>query len=251
MRTSSSSTGSRRIEGRSRFAVTHWSVVLTAGRKSHPEAQAALATLCETYWYPLYAYLRRDGRGAEDAADLTQGFFARLLEKSILRRADPKRGRFRSFLLTSMKHYAANERRAARAAKRGGATVVQSLDPESAETRYRREPADDSTPEQLFDRRWALSLLETVLQRLRQEYVARGKSELFDRLKPLLTGDKSVSLRDLGRTLDMDEGAVKVASHRLRKRYREMLLGEIRQTLDDPDEAADELRCLFSALGAG
>lgn len=234
-----------------RFATTHWSVVLAAGRSSTAKSQQALATLCETYWYPLYAYLRRAGHNAEDAQDLTQGFFAQLLEKGWLSAADPERGRFRSFMLASLKHYVANERDRATAQKRGGVNPPLPLELETAEGRYSLEPRDNTTPEKLFDRRWALTLLDRVLGRLRAELKQREKDETFDRLKVFLTGEKAqVSYRELGVELGMSEGAVKVTVHRLRRRFRELLHDEIAQMVTSREEVDDELRYLVTAVGS-
>ncbi len=207
-----------------RFDTTHWSVVLAAGGDSTRGAKQALATLCETYWYPLYAYLRRHGKSAEDAQDLTQGFFQQMLEKGTIERADPGRGRFRSFLLASLKHYVTNEWDKDQAHKRGGDVPHVSLELEGAEGRYQFEPKDDATPETVFDRRWALTLLGNVLAKLRKEFVEAGKEAAFDQLKIFLGGrSPSTSYESVGKRLDMSEGAVKVAVHRLRRRYRDLL----------------------------
>ena len=207
-----------------RFDTTPWSVVLAAGGDSTRGAKQALATLCETYWYPLYAYLRRHGKSAEDAQDLTQGFFQQMLEKGTIERADPGRGRFRSFLLASLKHYVTNEWDKDQAHKRGGDVPHVSLELEGAEGRYQFEPKDDATPETVFDRRWALTLLGNVLAKLRKEFVEAGKEAAFDQLKIFLGGrSPSTSYESVGKRLDMSEGAVKVAVHRLRRRYRDLL----------------------------
>jgi len=237
--------------GSGQFATTHWSVVLQARRPRCAESRRALAALCETYWFPLYAFVRREGYSSHDAQDLIQGFFARLLEKDYLRVADPQRGRFRSFLLAALKHFLANQRERACAQKRGGGRAALSLDFQSAETRYHLEPAHELTPERLYERRWALALLDQVLLRLHGELAAAGKSALFDRLKEFLTGQQgSRSYRQVGEELGMSQGAVKVAVHRLRRRYRELLEEEIAQTVASPEEAADELRQLLSAVGS-
>src|SRR5580704_3301573 len=233
------------------FATTRWSLVLAAGRRSSPQSSAALATLCENYWYPLYAYVRRRGHGADEAQDFTQAFFARLLEKNDLAAADPGRGRFRSFLLTSLKHFLANEWDRNRAQKRGGGRAVLSIDFGAAEERYRAEPAHDLTPEKIFARRWALVLLENVLARLHDESAQAGKTDSFDRLKCFLTGEQpAVTYGQLAAELNTSEGALKVAVHRLRGRYRELLRAEIEETLADPKEIDQEIRDLFSALGS-
>jgi RNA polymerase sigma-70 factor (ECF subfamily) len=224
-------------------------VVLSAGDARSPESGQALETLCRTYWYPLYAYVRRSGHGPQDAEDLTQSFFARFLEKQWVTGADRQRGRFRSFLLSSLKHFLANEWDKARAQKRGGRVRVLPLQTDTAETRYQREPADTSTPDREFDRRWALTVLETVLARLQQEYVAAGKGGLFEHLKATLGGERSaVPYARLGEPLQMSEGAVKVAVHRLRQRYRAILRAEIAATVATAADVEAELRDLFAAL---
>lgn len=233
------------------FATTHWSIVLSAGQSGSPEAGAALARLCEDYWFPLYAFVRRDGYSADDAQDLTQEFFVRLLDKNYLAAADRGRGRFRSFLLGAMKHFLANQRRSEGAQKRGGGRTVLSLDLASAEDRYHRlEPVDQLTPERWFERRWALALLDLVLRRLREESRAGGKLSLFEGLKPFLAGQSAApSHSEVAVQLGMSEGAVKVAAHRLRRRYRTLLKEEILRTIDDPAAVEDELRDLMNALG--
>lgn len=232
------------------FATTHWSVVAQAARRSSPEAARALATLCETYWYPLYAYVRRRGYRVEEAQDLTQDFFALLLEKDRLEKADRERGKFRTFLLASLQHYLANEWRKAGAQKRGGHGTTLSLDLERGEDRYRREPIDDWTPERIYERRWALTLLERALEQLRDEYHASGKGELYEALKPQFGGESPLaSYAEISARLGMSEGSVKTAAHRLRRRCRELLQAETAHTLANPDEADDELRELFRALG--
>jgi RNA polymerase sigma-70 factor (ECF subfamily) len=223
--------------GPGQLATTRWSLVLAAGQRSSPQSAAALRALCETYWYPLYAYVRRRGNDPHDALDLTQAFFARLLEKDDLAAARPERGRFRSFLLASLKHFLANEWDRDRAQKRGGGRSALSIDFGIAEDRYGREPCHEETPEKIFERRWALLLLENVLARLHEESVHAGKSWIFDRLKVFLTGEQpAVSSGQLAAELQMTAGALKVAVHRLRRRYRELLRAEIGQTVADPDE---------------
>jgi RNA polymerase sigma-70 factor (ECF subfamily) len=235
-----------------RFLTTHWSLVLAAGRRESPESADALVTLCSTYWYPLYAFVRRQGYGPEDAQDLTQGFFAKLLEKNYLGDADQQRGRFRSFLLAALRHFLANERDRARARKRGGGQQLISLDFESAESRYRHEPADTMTPERLFERRWALTLLDRVLRRLQDEYAAVGKLPMFEHLKEFLTSESGTTpYRDVAQQTALTEGAVKVAVHRLRKRYRALLEEEIAHTVPRAEDVQDELRQLFASLSAG
>jgi RNA polymerase sigma factor (sigma-70 family) len=235
--------------GPQRFATTHWSVVLAAASPSSPNYEQALNTLCQTYWFPLYAYLRRRGCDRHQAEDYTQAFFARLLEKHSLRLADPKQGKFRSFLLAALKNFVANELARARAQKRGGNRRIVSLDIQDAESRYAVGPADQLSPEQLFDRSWALTVLERTMARLQDEAVGRNKQKLFEHVKTYLTAEKSSApYRDAASDLGMTEGAVKVAVHRLRKRYRELLRDEIAQTVAGEDQVDEEIRDLFAAL---
>ena len=231
-----------------RFATTHWSMVLSAGQGRSPQASQALATLCESYWFPLYAFVRRAGRTAEDAEDLTQEFFARLLAQDFLTKADRRKGRFRTFLLAALKHFLADQWDRARAQKRGGGKPVISFDSLDAEARYRLEPATDLTPERMFEKQWALSLLDRVLSRLDAEMAADGKSELFESLKETLTGARSITYAAIGAALGMSEGAVKVAAHRMRRRYRALLREEIAQTVAGADDIGDEIRYLLSCL---
>jgi RNA polymerase sigma-70 factor (ECF subfamily) len=229
---------------------THWSLVIAAQQRGTPGGQAALASLCAAYWYPLYAYIRSQGFSADQAEDLTQGFFAHLFEKDTLRAADRARGRFRSFLLTACKHFLVNEREKAHALKRGGGQAPLSLDFGPAEGRYRLEPAHPWTPERLYERRWALTLLSNVLARLREEYQAAGKDVQFDSLKPFLGGEEvAVSYAEVARHLGKTEGAVKEAVRRLRLRYREQLRAEIARTVEEEAQIDDEIRDLFAALG--
>lgn len=223
--------------------------MLTAGRTGSRDARGALEKLCRTYWHPIYAFVRRRGYSVEDAQDLTQEFFARLLEKNWLGGVDPVKGRFRSFLLASVKHFLANESDKARAQKRGGGQIPIPIDVKTAETTCGFEPADNVTAENIFERRWALTLLDQVLQRLREEYVHDGKGRLFEQLKSTLTeASRSVAYVEIPRRLDMTEGAVKVAVHRLRQRYRELLRTEIADTVSGPEEVEEELRALFAAF---
>ena len=231
-----------------RFATTHWSMVVSAGCSPSPEAGRALATLCENYWFPLYAFVRRAGHSAEDARDLTQEFFARLLAQRFLTKVDRRKGKFRSFLLAALKHFLADEWDHAHAQKRGGTQTVISFDGLDAETRYRLEPAQGLTPEKMFEKQWALSLLEQVLSRLDAEMAADGKVALFEALKDALTGVRSTTYAAIGAELGMTEGAVKVAAHRLRRRYRDLLRKEIGQTVASSDEIGDEIRYLLSCL---
>src|SRR3954462_9524600 len=204
------------IPGRSQFPVTRWTLVVAAGDPQRKEARAALTSLCENYWYPLYAFLRRRGYPADEAQDLTQDFFMRMLEGRYLDRADPEKGRFRSFLLTSLKFFVADEEDRQRAHKRGGGSVV-SLEFSSGEDRYQREPAHDETPERLFERRWALSVLDQVVQKLRTEFIRHGRPEHFDRLKVFLLGRSEAPYAALALEMNTSGGALKVAIHRLRK----------------------------------
>ncbi len=232
-----------------RFATTHWSLVQAARGPSTSPARAALATLCEAYWYPLYAFVRRRGLNAEDARDLTQAFFAQVLEKQVLDAADPNRGRFRAFLLVACRNFLAREADHARAQKRGGGRAVLSLDFTAGEHQYLHEPAHETTAERLFERRWALTLLDRVLGMLAEEYARAGKSSLFERLQPTLVDDaKSTSHAAIAAGLGMTEGAVKVAAHRLRKRFRTLLRDEIGKTVATPEDVDDEIQLLFNAL---
>jgi RNA polymerase sigma-70 factor (ECF subfamily) len=232
-----------------RFASTRWSVVAAAGEKESPEGRAALAVLCQAYWYPLYAYARRRLARADDAHDLTQEFLARLLEKDYLQAADPRRGKFRSFLLTAFQRFLAKEHARAAAQKRGGHRRPLSLDFQDGERRYRHEPEDPATPETLYERRWALTLLAQALARLRQEFTSAGKEQLFEALKGTLTGDGTGEpYARIGRELSLSETAVKTAAHRLRRRYQELLRAEVAQTVASPEEVEDELRDLFAAV---
>ena len=236
--------------GAGRFATTRWTVVLAAGGSDTTAARAALEDLCRIYWPPLYSFVRRRGHAPQDAQDLTQEFFARLLARHDLERADPAKGRFRSFLLASMKHFLANEWDRARALKRGGGAVPVPIDAVEAEAAYARDGAGASTPERLYERRWALALLETVLGELQRAYAASGKAELFASLKGTLSGDlPSSSYAEIGGRLGMSEGAVKVAAHRLRSRYRARLRARVAATVATPDEVDDEIRFLLAALG--
>jgi RNA polymerase sigma factor (sigma-70 family) len=235
--------------GGRQFATTRWSQVLAAGGDPTPGSQEALARLCELYWRPLYAYVRRWGHDADQAQDLTQEFFSRLLEKHYLRAADPSRGRFRSFLLASLKHFLSNERDRAAAVKRGGRATVLPLEFETAEGWYVREPPDDDTPERVYARRWALTLLERTLDRLRREFDAAGKQKLFSRLEGHLTGEQDVAPHaELAAELGMSEGAVKVTVHRLRRRFGALLREEIAETVSEPEQVDEEIRELFRSL---
>jgi len=231
------------------FVTTHWTAVAAAGGSDSSRAHAALESLCQTYWYLLYAYIRRSGQSPEDAKDLTQAFFARLLEHNSIAKVDPERGRFRSFLLTSLKHFLVNEWEKSRTLKRGGAAYFVPLQFDTAETRFAQPVAPGDTPDRAFDRQWALALLAVVLGRLRREYAAAGKDGLFLGLKDTLSGGRSeIPYRELAARLAMSEGAVKVAAHRLRQRYRDLLREEIASTVADTGDVEAELRELFAAL---
>jgi RNA polymerase sigma-70 factor (ECF subfamily) len=232
-----------------RFATTHWSVVLAAGRSSSPQHGPALSTLCQTYWFPLYAYLRRHGYDAHEAADYTQAFFARMLDKNYLKKVEPKPGKFRSFLLAALKNFVANERDRATAQKRGGGRTVLSLDFENAENQYALEPADNLSPEKLFEKSWALTVLERTMDSLEAELAGKGKQRLFEHLRVYLAAEtSSIPYSEVAGKLGMTEGSVRVAVHRLRKRCRELLRDEIAQTVATEGQIDDEIRGLFAAL---
>jgi RNA polymerase sigma-70 factor (ECF subfamily) len=247
---STSAAGSSRVTGDCPvFATTHWSVVLHAGRSDTTRARDALGKLCQAYWFPIYAYVRRRGRSPHDAQDLTQEFFARLLEQNWVTRADPGKGRFRSFLLGALNHFLAKEWRKDQAQKRGGGIQIEQLD--SAEMRYGNEPIADVTPEQQFDRKWAVTLLDAVLQRLSVEFERENKARMFELLKPCLVGERDAQpYSALSDVLGMSEGAVKVAVHRLRRRYRQLLREEVAQTVASPEEVEAEMRHLVNVLAS-
>lgn len=231
------------------FPVTRWSVVAEARDEGAGEAAAALEELCRTYWMPLYAAVRRRGNGPEEARDLTQGFFARLLEKDWLQAANREKGRFRTFLMVALKRYLANEWHRDRAAKRGGGRDPVPLDTGLAERLYGGSGAHSLTPEQLFDKRWALTLIETALARMEQEYREAGRGDEFELLKPCLTaGRGEIDYRDLSGHLETSEGAARVAVHRIRKRYRRLFREEIARTVRDEAEVEEEMRALMQAL---
>jgi RNA polymerase sigma-70 factor (ECF subfamily) len=231
------------------FKTTHWSLLLTAYHRDTAVAAVALNRLCQSYWYPVYVFIRRRGHAPDESSDLTQEFFAELLEKNVLLAADRERGRFRSFLLASVKNFLSHQREKARAQKRGGEYVFVPLDSAEAEGYYSREPADPLTPEKLFERRWALTVLEQTFTRLRNEYVAAGKGKLFEALEPCFTGDdNNRSYAEIGVSLNLSEGAARVAAHRLRSRFTELLRFQVAQTVADPAEVEDELAALRAAL---
>ncbi len=240
----------RPFTGEARFASTHWSVVLAAAETSSPEAQAALEKLCAAYWYPLYAYLRRRGHPPAEAEDLTQEFFAsRVVTKRIFQGADPSAGRFRSWLLTSLQNLVRNEWEKQNAIKRGGRSPHLSLDFESAEGRYLAEPAHDLTPEKLYDRAWAQTVVELVLDRLQAKYAADDKASQFEQLRLFLPGEQiSRSYAEVAASLGRTEDAVKMAVSRLRREYGQLLKAEIECTLHRPQDVEEELRCLLAAL---
>jgi DNA-directed RNA polymerase specialized sigma24 family protein len=233
------------------FATTHWSVVLAAADVASDDAKAALEKLCRTYWFPLYAYVRHQGHGSEEAKDLTQGFFARLLEKNYLGQVDRRKGKFRSFLLASLRHFLSDERDRANAAKRGGGQSLVSFDAQGAEQRYRLEPVDEVSPDKVFDRRWAVALLEEAQWRLREEYATAGKGELFDALAGggVATAAEA-TYAELAARWAMSESAVKSAAHRLRQRYHELVRNEVAHTVANPAELDEEIRYLVSVIGS-
>lgn len=231
------------------FRTTHWSVVLAAKDDTSSAAADALAQLCRAYWYPLYAYVRRKGYGVADAQDLTQEFFARFLEKHWLGSVDRRKGKFRSFLLGSLEHFLAKEWTRAHRLKRGGGQTIIAWEGCDPEERYRLEPADDWTAERIYERRWALTVLEQAMSALAAEYAATGKQPLFEELKPFISGeDEEISYPELAARLQMSEGAVRVAVHRLRQRYGESVRGEIARIVQRAEDIEEELRHLFAAL---
>jgi RNA polymerase sigma factor (sigma-70 family) len=235
--------------GAGQFNTTHWSVVLMAGKNATPQSAEALEKLCRTYWHPLYLFIRRQGQGPEDAQDLTQEFFSRLLERNDFGMVDPRKGKFRTFLLTSLTHFLSNERDRAQAAKRGGGQKLISLDELKAGEFFQFEPASDLSPDKLFDQRWAMIVLEQALNRLRQETAAEGKGERFERLKPFLTEDPGEGeYAKVAEQLGMTGQAVAVGVHRLRQRYRELVRAEVANTVLGPLEIDEEMKHLLGAL---
>ena len=233
------------------FATTHWTVVLAAGKRSTPQSDGALEELCRTYWFPLYAYVRRHGHNKEDAEDLTQAFFARFLEKNYLEGLSAEHGRFRAFLLASLKHFLINDWKKSQRQKRGGGAMPLSLDWQTADTKFQVAAVNEPSPDKAFDREWALALLAKVIERLQKECEADGKAKLFGQLKIFLTAGKgALSHAEAAAELGMDETAVRVAVHRLRKRYRQLLRDEIAQTLADDADVDEEMRALFGAFSA-
>jgi RNA polymerase sigma-70 factor (ECF subfamily) len=231
------------------FPTTSWGLVAASGGHLNAQARHALETLCERYWYPLYAFIRRQGYDVEKAHDLTQEFFVRIIEKNYVRDADRQRGRFRAFLLASLKHFLYNVADRERTQKRGGGHTVLPIELGSAEDSYRLEPAHDVTPEKIFERSWALALLETVMTQLQLEFVKAGKVRQFDCLKPLLTGDSArIPYSQIAAELGLSEAAVKVAVHRFRRRYRELLRAEIAETVAHQEDIDEEIRYLSMVL---
>jgi RNA polymerase sigma-70 factor (ECF subfamily) len=244
------SSGLPPVTGSAAFATTQWSVVLSARQTADPAADRAMEALCRTYWYPIYAYIRHRGHDAIQAEDLTQDFFLRLLDKNYLAQVDPKKGRFRSFLLVAINHFLSNHRDYTRAVKRGGRIAFVALDETNAEGRYTREPATHRSPEKLFEQRWAIALLEQVLSKLRVEFSEKGNTALFEELRTYLTGSNAAlpyaaQAARLGKT----EAAIKMAVLRMRQRYGELLREEIAQTVATAEEVEDEIRHLFTVLG--
>ncbi|HWB04064.1 MAG TPA: RNA polymerase subunit sigma-24 [Verrucomicrobiales bacterium] len=231
------------------FHTTHWSIVTQAADTASPGSLAALEKLCRAYWFPLYAYVRRRGHEVEEARDLTQGFFAVLLEKNYVADADTNRGRFRTFLLSALGHYLANEWNRAHAKKRGGGTARFSMDALNAEERYRLEPADAASPERFYDRRWAEAVLATVLAQLRREFEDTGRGQRFDDLKAHLLGDAgALPYEELAARMGIGLNGVRSVVHRLRKRFATLTRNEIAQTVTSPEEVEDEIRHLFQSL---
>lgn len=232
------------------FDTTHWSVVLTAQSPCSPSAQVAMETLCGTYWYPLYAFVRRQGHSPHDAQDLTQAFFEHLLRKDFLRQVSPEKGRFRSFLLACLRHFLADEWEKIRANKRSGGKPVISLDAMDAEARYRVEPVNAWDAETIFSRRWALTLIGRVLDRLEREFVVQGKESPFERLQTYLLNEDGPTYADLAVELGTTEAAIKMTIYRLRRRFRELFREEVAQTVATPAEIDEEIRYLLSGVSS-
>ncbi len=231
------------------FPLTHWSAVFAAGKDGGAKAQAALEEFCGSYWFPLYAFARRKGQQPADAQDLTQGFFAYLIHNRLLAKADPHRGRFRTFMLGCFSNFMFSEKERARAQKRGGGQFLASLNSEQAESRLAQEPAPDRSPEQLFERHWALAVLDAALTRLEAEFKNSGRLALFEQLQPFLQGDTSgPSYTEVAQRLGTTEGTIKVTVHRLRQRYRQLLRTVVSQTVDSPLEIDTELAYLRTVL---
>jgi RNA polymerase sigma-70 factor (ECF subfamily) len=236
---------------RGKFPTTHWSRIAEGRDLEAPGAREALTTLCQSYWYPLYLFIRRKGYQADEASDLVQEYFARLLGGRVLQAADRSKGRFRTFLISDCVHFLSHQREGARALKRGGHRRIVSIDAAEADGRYAREPAHELTPERLYQRAWALTLLDAVLARLRAEYESGGRAEVFERLKDVLMFEPdAVPYAAVAADLGMAEGTVRVTVHRLRQRYRTLLCAAIAATVAEPSEVEDEIRELFAALGS-
>ena len=233
---------------RHRFATTRWSQVIAAAGVS-PTADNALAELCEAYWYPVYTFVRRSGHSVDDASDLTQAFFTRVLEKQYLKEARPDRGRFRSFLLASVRHFLSNERDWRMTLRRGGRQPHVPLDFGTGEHRYQLEPADELTPELVYERRWTLAVLDKAMARLSSKYEQTGRQDLFGSLTPHLVGDEPASYRKVADGLGVSEGSLRVAVHRLRKEYKTTLRDVIAETVERDEDVDDELRYLLRVVG--
>ncbi len=250
MRTETSNSQSEAQSGV--FATTHWSVVLAARQRETPESAAALERLCRTYWYPLYAYLRRTGHGPEDAEDLVQGFFLHLLRREVLKSVQREGGRFRSFLLTTLKHFVSDEKDKAAAKKRGGEHRFISWERDKEEEQFLREPVDMESADRLFERRWALILLERAMCRLQEESAAAGNAQRFAQLKGFVSGEKGApSYAEAAERTALSPGALKSAIFRLRRRYHELIREEVSQTVVEPKEIDEELRYLLRPFSAG
>jgi RNA polymerase sigma-70 factor (ECF subfamily) len=233
------------MPGRAKFATTRWSLIAATHQATDsPDAQAALATLCETYWVPVYAFIRRSGHSPEDARDLAQGFFTKVIEKGYFRDADRTRGRFRTFLLTSVRHYMSNQRDAARTLKRGGTIPHISLEIETDDRTFTMDPPDTETPEHVYERRWALAILAGALSELQARYDSAPRARLFETLKPMLTGEDPSSYAALSAETGMSEGALRVALHRMRKQFAVCLRTVVRETVLTDEDVDDELRLL-------
>lgn len=232
-----------------RFATTRWSMIRAVGGTNESTASSALEQLCQSYWFPLYAFVRRQGHDAESAADLTQAFFADLLQREDLKKVDPELGKFRSFLLSAMKHFLVNHWNKDRALKRGGGKSPLSLDFQTADEKYSLEPAHSRTPDSIYQQQWAKTLLDLIHKNLRQEFVERGRAVQFDKLQSFIAGKNSEqTLAEAAAQLSMTEVAAKVALHRMRRRFGELLRAEIEQTVTSPEEVDAELQQLFDAL---
>lgn len=239
------------MRGERRFRTTRWSLVANAAQGETESGRLALEELCQAYWFPVYAFARRQGSTPEAAADLAQSFFLHLLSGGALAAADPERGRFRTFLLAAFQNHCRNAYRAETAIKRGGQATVVSIDVEQGESRYRAEPADEETPDAVFEREWALALLDRVFGRLKREFEESGRGELFQVVSGRLTGATEPTYREVGEQFGMTDTAVKVVVHRMRGRYRELLHDEVLQTVQGPEEVEDELARLFETFQSG